>query len=469
MLNVRPFLQFIHSLLAVSLIASGTAIAADAGPAPPPFATTDGSRMPIYSAPGVEAPELAKLGSFAVGFRQLEMSHSVPDIARVAGGVADATRQRTLQLLVWYPAAGTADVKVRMHYAGALPFPGGDKSPVPYALPGLAQPDAQPAPLSAGARRPLVVLSHGFSGRPSGMVWLAENLASKGYVVAAPWHEDGPFTGPPSLVPALLYRMLDQRAVIREMGSLSDGQGPLKGLVDPASVAVIGYSMGGYGALSLTGAGLDPAGVLAARMPGGLLAPYTDGDPRLADQAVPGLKAVVLMAPWGGQSGIRAWSAAGLARVRLPLLMIAGDQDDIAQYADGVRRLFDGTVNSDRALLVFQNAGHSIGNGGAPPEAAGIIPYLEYFEDPVWKKERILGIELHMITAFLDRYLKGDGTRAGYLQPATVRSNDGVWAFTPGMPGDGAYSPGSGEITVWKGFQRRWSKGLELHRAAPGK
>jgi len=67
----------------------------------------------------------------------------------------------------------------------------------------------------------------------------------------------------------------------------------------------------------------------------------------------------------------------------------------------------------------------------------------------VWRKDRIGAINQHFITAFLDLYLKGDETRRNYLHVPVEKSNDGIWPDT-----------------VWKGFQRRWALGLEMHCAA---
>ena len=89
----------------------------------------------------------------------------------------------------------------------------------------------------------------------------------------------------------------------------------------------------------------------------------------------------------------------------------------------------------------------------------------DWFEDPVWRKSRVIGIELHFITAFLDRFAKDDAAKAAYLDVAEPISNRGAWAVRPGQPYD-AISPGAPPITVWKGFQRRHAAGLEL-RFAP--
>jgi hypothetical protein len=90
----------------------------------------------------------------------------------------------------------------------------------------------------------------------------------------------------------------------------------------------------------------------------------------------------------------------------------------------------------------------------------------DWFVDPVWGPERIVGINLHFITAFLDRYVKEDASRASYLDGLTPRSADGTW---PPAAGEryGLYSPGTAGITLWKGFQRQHAEGLELLRATP--
>jgi hypothetical protein len=76
------------------------------------------------------------------------------------------------------------------------------------------------------------------------------------------------------------------------------------------------------------------------------------------------------------------------------------------------------------------------------------------------------------VTAFLDLYLKGDKSRRGYLHPAVERSNDGQWPVARGEPVGGRYSKGAAEEkeghSYWKGFQRRWAVGLEMHCSAAG-
>jgi hypothetical protein len=121
--------------------------------------------------------------------------------------------------------------------------------------------------------------------------------------------------------------------------------------------------------------------------------------------------------------------------------------------------------NAHRYLLTFKGGGHAIGLSPVPDSMRQRLWDQDWFEDPVWRKERISAINAHFITAFLDRYVKGDQSRAAYLNVPVTGSSAGVWpAATPPLAYD-AYSPGTSDITVWKGFQRNHASGLELLQA----
>jgi hypothetical protein len=93
-------------------------------------------------------------------------------------------------------------------------------------------------------------------------------------------------------------------------------------------------------------------------------------------------------------------------------------------------------------MLVYENARHNAGGNPPPPEALGSFVARAFFDEPVWRKDRIAAINQHFVTAFLDRYLKVDESRRPYLS-VQGKSND---AAPP-----------------WIGFQRRWSVGLEMY------
>ena len=54
--------------------------------------------------------------------------------------------------------------------------------------------------------------------------------------------------------------------------------------------------------------------------------------------------------------------------------------------AQGVRKAFEDAVNSDRRLLVYENARHNVGGNPPPPEALGSFAARAFFDEPVWRK-----------------------------------------------------------------------------------
>jgi predicted dienelactone hydrolase len=400
------------------------------------------------SRPAVDSPELAQLGSFAIGVRTLTL------VEKDAVDVIAPGTERRIVVDLWYPATIAPGSKPEL-YSATLPSEP-PAPPVRFTVPGLAVRDA---PAHAG-RYPLVIVSHGRSNATIALSWLTENLASKGYVVAAIRHEDAERSNPAEIPELLLRRPLDIAFVTRTL------QGTLQheGLIDASRTALIGYSMGGYGVLIDAGAGLDPHSPACTLVPRALLAPYASGGARQSLTRVENLKAVVAIAPWGGS--VAAWGTTGLAEIGAPLLLIAGDHDHTVDYATGARAIFEATTGTQRYLLTYKGAGHALGLGPAPAEMRHGLWDISWFEDPVWRKDRIIGINLHMITAFLDRFVKGQESRAAYLDGLAPDSSAGRWQAPSGTPYD-ADSPGTAGVTLWKGFQRDYAEGLELLQRAP--
>jgi predicted dienelactone hydrolase len=318
----------------------------------------------------------------------------------------------------------------------------------------------------AGARFPLVVLSHGYPGSRYFLSYLGSNLASKGYVVAAIDHTDSVFDAVRGFESTLLNRSNDQLFTVSRLSEMArEPENFLHGLVDTANVGIIGYSMGGYGALTSAGAGLSRSGLVYQFVKNGYLKDWTAGSPAFQGMNRTAIKAVVAIAPWGEQPPYKAWDAQGLAGIHIPSLFIAGDHDDVADYADGIKPAFDLAVNSERCMLVYENARHNTGGDPAPPGVSLPYPMIQSFDEPAWRKDRITSINQHFITAFLDLYLKGDQSKASYLRVAPAHSDDGKWPTPPMAADTGVFSTGRDPAggAFWKGFQRRWALGLEMY------
>jgi predicted dienelactone hydrolase len=400
--------------------------------------------------PGVDAPELAALGPHPVGVADMEFVQ--PGQADpLQGAERPAVVDRHLALKVWYPAAARGPGTT---YRSALP--GENGKDVAFSVAGIASPGAR----AAQGRYPLVILAHGYSNTPVVLSWLGENLASKGYVVVAPNFRDPPITIRTAAAAAgpLAQRPLDIAFVAAEAQRRARaGLGPFA-TADADRTVLIGYSMGGYGVLTAAGAPLDPALAGATR---NVLAPYVATGPKAGELKVAGLKAVVAISPPGTLRGTNMWAAPGVAAIRAPTLFIVGSQDHVVGYDPGVRTLFAQETHAPRYLLTFREAAHSIALIGAPAEMRGSFWDLDWFEDAVWRKDRLMAIETHFITAFLDRYVKDDSAKAAYIDGLTPNSNDGSWAGAP--PGRySGYSPGPPAATLWKGFQPNKASGMSF-------
>ena len=423
------------------------------------FGWGQSTRDIYYSVPPVDAPELAPRGSYSVGVRTVDLKNpGQVDILNFDKATGKAPLyDRPLTVEIWYPATISDGKQERTSYEMVLP--GNEAKNISVAGKALRN-----APPLKGKPFPLVIVSHGYPGSRYFLTYLTENLASKGYVVAAIDHTDSVFGAIKPFPSTLLNRANDQLFTIgalEEMAHKSDHF--LNGVFDDSRVAIVGYSMGGYGALTSAGAGYNKKALTGTIVPGGYLDEWSAGNPKYASRLRKEVKAVVAIAPWGAQPPFNAWDAEGLAGIHIPLLMIAGDQDDVSDFSAGIKLAFDKAVNSERCLLVYENARHNVGGNPAPAMELSFSA-REAFEEPVWRKDRITAINQHFITAFLDLYLKGDQARSTYLHPVPEKSNDGSWPLPQGQSVGAKFSDGN---NYWKGFQRRWAVGLEMHCAGP--
>ena len=373
-------------------------------------------------------PALAAPGAYAVGLSRLTwvQPNQTDVLATDPKTGAHPLGARVLPVDIWYPAYASQRAP-RVVYSGAMT--GEDGQDVAFAAPGTAVRSAAP---HAGSF-PLVILAHGYGGTPVAMSWLAENLASKGYVVVGPHFNDPPFTEPAKAVGPITRRPLDIAFVAAEAQNRARAHRGVFARADPTRIVLIGYSMGGYGALKVAATTTD-------------------------------LKAVVAIAPASRFGVADAYGPHGLDAITTPSLFIGGTRDPVVGFDPGVKTVFDAEVHAPRYLLAFENGGHNIGMNAAPAQMQSRLWDMDWWEDAVWRKDRMLAIELHFITAFLDLYAKGDIPKAAYLDLAIPQSADGVWVAKPGTPWD-ARSPGA-PATLWKGFPRRHAEGLSF-RFAP--
>ena len=398
-----------------------------------------------------DAPALAPFGPYDVGVRteSVALPGSI-DVLNVSGGTVPRY-DRPLTLEIWYPAATVTP-------------PGGSYTATlrdgatTATLTGRAARDADPAP---EGRFPLVILSHGYPGNRYLMSHLGENLASKGYVAVAIDHTDSTYSDQAAFGSTLLHRPVDQDRVLDHMASLDR---PLGAIIDTDRTGIVGYSMGGYGALILGGAGVTEAATeFSWGTPNRLLTAHlagSDSHEALSDNRV---KAVIAIGPWGYNAGI--WDMDGLAGLRVPTLFIAGSADDVAVY-DAIRGLFDGAIETERHLLTFVHANHNAAapipapkESWVPVDTLDFVPF-DHYADPVWDTVRMNNIAQHFATAFFDLHLRGDAEAGAFLD-LVPRAEDGIVAL------DDAGAP-TEDHSYWRGFAPRTAAGLRFETKRQG-
>lgn len=395
-----------------------------------------------------DAPALSARGSYQVGVQTIDLVHEnqLDILFSIAG--PEKFYDRPLKVEVWYPANAQNREEDIISYSEVLGLKGNKDRPlIPFQFQGRASRDAQP--VKTDGAFPLVVVSHGYVGSRYLMTYLTENLASKGYVVVAIDHTESTFSDAGGFQSTLLNRAKDILFVVDEFAKAGAPDTPhfLSGIVDGDNTSVIGYSMGGYGALNAAGAGYSDFAINFFKgMTGGNMALSNLGTHSEAykNSLDPRIKAVVAFAPWGMERGV--WDEEGLKGLKVPTMFIAGSLDDISGYDKGIKAIYEGAINADRYLLTYDNARHNVAPN--PPPAAALDTSLHIDEfyryaEPSWDERRINNINQHFITAFLGIHIKGED-HSKYLA----------------LPED------SNEKT-WFGFVPRSSTGLSLLHAVP--
>ena len=362
----------------------------------------------LYTDQPPVTPELAFSGTYNVGVTTITSND--PKRLNTANFITHIERPLTLE--VWYPA-DTADQAKMATYKNVT------RLQKPFELQGGAYRDA-PA-LSEGSF-PLILLSHGFTGYRTQMFYLGEHLASHGYIVVGIDHTDSTNSQikkhedrPAGFASTLYNRARDQQFLL---DYFTFQQSPVANIVDTDRAAIIGHSMGGFGAINTVGGCYDfsydklkalgtPA-PLALVMPPALNSCY--GGREIAD---PRWKAVQLFAPWGGEQDVH--SAEAMNNISVPTFYFAGDQDNTSGYKTGIKKLFDQTGSEHNYMLLFKNARHNIGPHPAPAASFSTDFELGHYVDPAWNIETINRVIEHMSLAFLDCHVKSDAARCDYL------------------------------------------------------
>ena len=282
-----------------------------------------------------------------------------------------------------------------------------------------------------------MILSSGFSFGGSTYAWLGEHLASYGFVVIAPEHQEhlDPSNG---LWRSAIERPQDILHVLAYVDEQVMPGGEFESLIDPELVAVIGHSYGGYTSLAAAGAQINTPAfknhceeATASNHPAAWLC--DEILPHLADMAeLAGLAStpeelwpawadsrVDAIVPMAGDAFF--FGQEGLAAINVPVMAIGGTNDNDAPYEWGTYPAYEYASSPRKVLISLIDAEHMIFTNPCEKIPFYLKPVFgEFCSDPGWDRSYAHQLISHFTTAFLLTELKQDSAAFDALAPSEV-------------------------------------------------
>lgn len=225
---------------------------------------------------------------------------------------------------------------------------------------------------SATTPRPIIVISHGLGSDRTTFAYLAIHLASYGFAVLVPEHPGSNAARLQALIngtasevsePAeFINRPLDITFVLNQVENLVNATPNLRGRFNFQQVGILGQSFGGYTALTVAGAPINPQQLQAScqnlenTLNLSLLLQCRASDlkqpePVLQDSRV---KAVIAINPITSA----VMGQASISQIKVPTMIVAGNADTIAPAMPEQIQPFTWLTTTDRYLVMLQGGTH---------------------------------------------------------------------------------------------------------------
>jgi predicted dienelactone hydrolase len=241
---------------------------------------------------------------------------------------------------------------------------------------------------------PTIVISHGIGTDSSNFRYLANHLATNGFAVIVPNHPGSDTKQIQSLLNGsasevtqpkeFINRPLDVKFVLDEVEKLNNTDPRFKGRLNLQQVGVFGQSFGGYTALALAGAKINPEKIakdcnqkalkqtwnmsllLQCRMQE-LQANKPVKQYKLYDERV---KAVIAVNPITSS----IFGKSGLSEIKTPVMMVTSSEDTVAPALYEQILPFSWIANPQKYLVQMEGATHfsTIGDGKDSSEQVGL-------------------------------------------------------------------------------------------------
>lgn len=311
--------------------------------------------------------------------------------------------------------------------AFTLPI-GRDGLPVDIYVPEQEYP-AQPY----NAPFPVVVISHGLGSDRTSFAYLAQYLATQGFVVITLEHPGSNsqqllnlLEGEVSSVVAddeFTRRPMDVTYTLNQLEQQVRTNPRLQGRVDMSRIGVLGQSFGGYTALALAGAPIDRHQLLQRCPPAGLTLNLSLllqcqaqtlgqdelylGDPRI--------KAAIAVNPIDSA----VFGPSSLRQIQIPVMLIAGGADTVAPALPEQIIPFTWLQTANR-YLVLMKAGTHFSTIGSSSNGGDVLPLPEGLIGPA--PELAQNYLKVLSLAFFQTYLNESDTYSPWLSAAFVQT-----------------------------------------------